>query len=538
MNVHPQPAALAPAPEAFPPEGRKLLRFVACGSVDHGKSTLIGRLLYETNQLFDDQLDALAADTRKFSAQSKALAQGALTQDETLDFSLLLDGLAAEREQHITIDVAYRFFTTERRKFIVIDSPGHEEYTANMATGASVADLALVLVAADDGLTQQLKRHLVILSLLGIRHVVLAVNKMDRVGWQEAAFATVDAAFREFASGLGIDAIVSIPLAAKSGDNVVARSAHMDWYRGPTLLEHLEEVEPDGGSQPGPLRMPIQLVNRPGADFRGYSGLITSGSATVGMPVKILPSGRTSRIARIVTFDGDLDRAEAGRSVTLTFADELDASRGDLVAGAAQTPQVTDRIFARVFWMDDAALEPGRSYLFKLATCTVTATVAPGLSVLDLDTRKLVATAAFAPNAIGTCTLTLSRPIAVDRYADNKDTGSFILIDLETCDTVGMGCVEQVAATPPSRSWLTRWLPWRKSAASEKLARWTETHARSLVKAVSWRTTGSIDTFIVAFVISGSPKLAGSVAIAEVFTKILIYYLHERVWALVPWGKR
>ncbi len=521
MNAHPQPATLAATPYVGRAENRKLLRFIACGSVDHGKSTLLGRLLYEANQLFDDQLDALAADTRKFG-----------TQGDTLDFSLLLDGLAAEREQHITIDVAYRFFTTARRKFIVIDSPGHEEYTANMATGASVAELALVLVAADEGLTRQLKRHLVILSLLGIRHVVVAVNKMDRVGWSQATFDAVDVAFRECATALGIDAIVSIPLAAKSGDNVVTRSPHMSWYRGPTLLEHLERVEPDAGSQPGPFRMPVQLVNRPDASFRGYSGLIASGAVDVGMPVQILPSGRTTHVARIVTFDGDLDRAEAGRSITLTFADEVDASRGDVVAGIDQAPQVSDRISARVFWMSDTALEPGRNYLFKLATSTATASVAPGLSMLDLDTRELVETQAIAPNEIGTCTLHLNRPVAADRYADCKDTGSFILIDPETYDTVGMGCVEQILVSQNQPA------PNRNAAKGKRLTRWTETHARSLAKAISWRTTGSIDTFVVTFVISGSTKIAGSVALAEVVTKILIYYLHERVWALVPWGKR
>ena len=527
MNVHPQPSSLVAEADAGSAENRKLLRFIACGSVDHGKSTLLGRLLYESNQLFDDQLDTLAADTRKFG-----------TEGEALDFSLLLDGLAAEREQHITIDVAYRFFTTAQRKFIVIDSPGHEEYTANMATGASVADLALVLVAADDGLTRQLRRHLVILSLLGLRHVVLAVNKMDRVGWSQSAFAAIDTAFRDFAAALGIDAIVSIPLAAKRGDNVATRSPHMEWYRGPTLLEHLEQVEPDAGVQPGPFRMPIQLVNRPDADFRGYSGLIAGGAVAVGMPVKILPSGRTSRIARIVTFDGDLGHAEAGRSVTLTLADELDASRGDVVVGVEQAPQVSDRVFARVFWMGAAPFKPGKHYLFKLATSTATASLEAGLNVLDLDTRKLVEAEALAPNEIGTCTLKLNRSIAVDRYADSKDTGSFILIDPETYDTIGMGCVEQIAATAQPRSWFARLLPSRKNGVGKKLTRWTETHARSLVKAVSWRTTGSIDTFVVAFVISGSPKLAGSVAAAEVFTKILIYYLHERLWAFVPWGKR
>jgi sulfate adenylyltransferase large subunit len=515
MNVHTQPEPLAAAP--YPrPQGKKLLRFIACGSVDHGKSTLIGRLLYESNQLLDDQLDALAADSRQFGGPGGEL-----------DYSLLLDGLAAEREQKITIDVAYRFFATARRKFIVIDAPGHEQYTANMATGASVADLALVLVAADEGLTRQLKRHLVVLSLLGIRSAVIAVNKMDRVGWSQQSFDAIAAAFRAFAVPLGIDAIVAIPVAAKSGDNVLNRSPHMPWYDGPALLEYLEDVEPVAAPKAGPLRMPIQLVNRPDENFRGYSGLIVSGAVHAGMMVRLLPSGRTTRVARIVTFDGDLARAEAGRSVTLTFTDEIDASRGDVVAGIDQAPPVSDRIAARVFWMSDTALKPGQRYLLKLATCTATATVEPDLNVLDLDSRGLVQAAALAPNEIGTCTLSLNRPIAVERYADCKDTGSFILIDPETFGTVAMGCVEQIPA--PST---------RDAGRSGKLTRWTETHARSLAKAISWRTTGSIDTFVVTFVISGSTKLAGSVALTEVVTKILIYYLHERVWALVPWGKR
>jgi sulfate adenylyltransferase large subunit len=521
MNAHAQSATLAAAPYPGSQQGKRLLRFIACGSVDHGKSTLIGRLLYESNQLLDDQLDALAADSRQFGGPSGEL-----------DYSLLFDGLAAEREQKITIDVAYRFFATARRKFIVIDAPGHEQYTANMATGASVADLALVLVAADEGLTQQLKRHLVVLSMLGLRSAVLAVNKMDRVGWSQQTFDAIAAAFRAFATPLGIDDIVAVPVAAKSGDNVLRRSPHMPWYGGPALLDYLEHVEPVAASKPGPLRMPIQLVNRPDADFRGYSGLIVSGAVHAGMMVRLLPSGRTTRVARIVTFDGDLTHAEAGRSVTLTFTDEVDASRGDVVAGIDQAPSVSDRVVARVFWMSDAALKPGQRYLLKLATCSATATVEPQLTVLDLDSRRPVETAAIAPNEIGTCTLNLNRPITVERYADCKDTGSFILIDPETFGTVAMGCVEKVP-TPQAQT-----ASPRNDARGKKLARWTETHARSLAKAISWRTTGSIDTFVVTFVVSGSTKIAGSVALAEVVTKILIYYLHERVWALVPWGKR
>jgi sulfate adenylyltransferase large subunit len=504
---------------------KSLLRFIACGSVDHGKSTLIGRLLYESKQVFEDQLDALASDSRKFGAEGGEL-----------DFSLLVDGLAAEREQKITIDVAYRFFATARRKFIVIDAPGHEQYTANMATGASVADLALVLVGADEGLTRQTRRHAVVLSMLGVRNVVLAVNKMDRAGWSEAAFRAMEAQFREFATALCIDAVVAIPLAAKSGDNIASRSPHMPWYDGPSLLDYLEEVEPARSVGRQPFRMPIQWVTRPNADFRGYSGLIAGGEVYAGMPVTILPSGRATRISRIATFDGDLARAGVGRSVTLTFADQVDASRGDVVVGRDAAPTMTDRISARLFWMNSEALKPGRHYLFKLATTTVNAQIEAGVRVFDLDTRRLVGADAVAQNEIGLGTLKLDRPIAVDRYADCKDTGSFILIDPESYDTVGMGCVEEAAAATAVATVETAAKP--SSAIGSRLSRWTETHARSLAKAVSWRATGSIDTFIVAFVITGNPKIAGSVAVTEIVTKILIYYLHERVWAFIPWGKR
>jgi sulfate adenylyltransferase large subunit len=526
MNVHAQPAETAFAALLQQQEHKSLLRFIACGSVDHGKSTLIGRLLYDSKHVLDDQLDALAADSRKFG-----------TQGDELDFSLLLDGLAAERERNITIDVAYRFFSTAHRKFIVIDAPGHEEYTANMATGASVADLALVLVAVEEGLTRQTKRHLAILSMLGIRHVVLAVNKMDRVGWSRDAFDAVESAFRDLATDLGFVDIACIPVAAKSGDNVTRRSGHLPWYRGPALLDYLETVEPARASNLDPFRMPIQWVNRLDPDFRGYSGLITSGEVRVGMPVKVFPAGGVTRIARIATFDGDLTRATAGRSVTLTFTDPLDASRGDMVGEAERVPAVTERVHARIFWMKDQPLERGQNYLFKLATSTATAGVEGGLSIIDLDARRAVEADAIGPNEVGNCTLSFDRPIALDRYEDCRDTGSFILIDPETFDTVAMGCVEQIAPLP-TRSRLASWLPNRAGAVGGKLTRWTETHARSLVKAVSWRATGSVDTFVVTFVISGSTKLAGSVALTEVLTKILIYYGHERIWAWVPWGKR
>src|SRR5579863_5340641 len=414
-------------------EPQSLLRFVACGSVDHGKSTLLGRLLYESKQLFTDQIEALAADSRKYG-----------TQGEELDYSLLLDGLAAEREQNITIDVAYRFFSTPRRKFIVIDTPGHEQYSANMATGASVADLALVLVSANEGLTRQTRRHIAIVGMLGIKDVVLVVNKMDRAGWREDTFHALEAEFREIAADSGIRNVVTIPAAAKTGDNIAAHSPHMPWYRGATLLHYLEHVVPARTGAAGPLRMPIQLVNRPDAQFRGYSGLITSGAVEVGMPVKPFPSGVSSHVARIVTYDGDLVRAEAGQSVMLTLADQIDASRGDMIADAGRSPAVTQRVGARIFWMSEQSLRSGRRYLAKLGTRTVAATASANLSVTDLDRRRSVTTQEIAQNEIGTCTLEFERPVAADRYTESRDTGSFILIDPESFDTVGMGCIERI----------------------------------------------------------------------------------------------
>lgn len=512
---------------------KSLLRFVACGSVDHGKSTLIGRLLYDTNQVLADQLDSLAADSRKNGTQGK-----------DLDFSLLLDGLAAEREQKITIDVAYRFFNTERRKFIVIDAPGHEQYTPNMATGTSNADVALILVDAVTGLTQQTRRHGLIVAMLGIRHIVVAVNKMDLVDWSEKAFRDVEREFRDFADGVGISDVVGIPLAATSGDNVITRSRNASWYRGPTLIEYLEEVDVSSQAKDRPFRMPIQWINRPNPQFRGYSGLVTSGEVYPGMPVRILPSGQITAIAAIVTCDGDLDRAVAGDSVTVTFIDEIDASRGDVVAAIESAQSSASRFSARIFWMDTTALAPGSRYLLKLATSSATAEIEPGLSVIDLDTRQALPAHAIGHNEIGACVLALDRRIAVDRYADARETGSFILIDPETFDTVGMGCVDEVPTADAARAsgraadWIWQRVSRRMRSVGHAAGRWQETHARSLAKAVSWRATGSLDTFVVAFVITGNSKVAGSVAITEILTKILIYYVHERLWALVPWGKR
>jgi sulfate adenylyltransferase large subunit len=520
MTARPEPAVFAPEDFLVHQESKSLLRFIVCGSVDHGKSTLIGRLLYEAGLLFVDQLDALDRDSRHHG-----------TQGEERDFALVLDGLVAEREQKITIDVAYRFFSTARRKFIVADAPGHEQYTRNMATGTSTADVALLLVSADTGLTRQTRRHALIVSTLGVRHFVVAINKMDLVGWSRSKFSELKAEFRAFAKDLDVDDIVFIPVGARSGDNIIARPRHMTWYRGPTLLEHLEKVEVAPRSGPSAFRMPVQCVIRPDPNFRGYCGLIAGGAVRPGMPVQILPSGQRTHVDRIVTADGDLAQAIAGQAVTLTFLDEIDASRGDVIAEVGRPAPVTKRFSARVVWIGQDALVPGRPYLLKLAASTVYATIEPPLLVVDLDTRRYAAADHVRTNDIGSVTVQLDRPVAADRYATNKDTGSFILIDPESNDTVGMGIVE---VTHPGENRCV--VP--KANPLTDLIRATETHGRSLAKAISWRATGSLDTFVVAVLITGSSKVAGSVALAEILTKTLIYYFHERVWAVITWGKR
>lgn len=529
MTARPNPSEFALERFLRQQEHKSLLRFIVCGSVDHGKSTLIGRLLYEAKLLFDDQLEALAAESRKYGT----------TNGKEFDFSLLLDGLAAEREQKITIDVAYRFFSTERRKFIVADAPGHEQYTRNMATGASTADLALILINAQTGITRQTRRHSLIVTTLGVRHLLVAVNKMDLVGWSEQAFRAIEAEFRSLAAELGVSEVVFIPISARSGDNVVGRSSNMDWYRGPSLLDYLEEVDVAAAPRQHGFRMPVQIVNRPTPDFRGFGGLIASGDVYVGMPVQIWPSGQTSCIDRIVTFDGDIDRAAAGQSVTITLADEIDASRGDVIAEIEKPPTVTERLAARIVWMGKDALAPGRHYLIKLATATGRATIEPELRVLDLDTRNTVAADRLFINDIGYCVLTLDRPFAVDRYDDNKETGGFILIDPECYDIVGIGLIERTMTEESRLGWLRKRLKFGAAASTTNgsSARPSESHARSMVKAISWRGTGSADTFLISFIITGSFKFAGSIAITELLTKIALYYFHERIWSMIPWGK-
>ena len=407
---------------------KTMLRFITCGSVDDGKSTLIGRLLYDSQLVFEDHLAALQADSKKVG-----------TQGGELDFALLVDGLAAEREQGITIDVAYRFFSTERRKFIVADTPGHEQYTRNMVTGASTAELALILVDARAGVVTQTRRHTFLVSLLGIRHLVLVVNKLDLVGYAEEVFDQVAADFKAFASELGIDDVVCIPLSALRGDNVTAPSEHTPWYRGPTLLSYLETVEIERAPRDGPFRMPVQWVNRPDHDFRGFSGLVVGGTVRPGDRVRVLPSGRESTVARLVTMGGDLGEAEVGQSITVTLADEVDVSRGDVLALATAAPPVADQFEATLIWMSEQEMLPGRSYLLKIGARTVGVTPAQPKYKVDVNTLEHRAAKTLALNEIGVCNINLDAPVPFDPYEENRDMGGFILIDRLTNGTVAAG---------------------------------------------------------------------------------------------------
>jgi bifunctional enzyme CysN/CysC len=412
-------------------ERKGLLRFITCGSVDDGKSTLIGRMLYESKLIFDDQLAALQGDSRKWG-----------TQGEELDLALLVDGLAAEREQGITIDVAYRFFSTEHRKFIVADTPGHEQYTRNMATGASTADLAVILIDARKGVLTQTRRHSTIVALLGIRHVVLAVNKMDLVDYSRARFDEIVAEYRDFAQQIGLTDIAAIPLSALKGDNVIAPSDRTPWYEGPALMPWLEAVEVDETRmQQAPLRLPVQWVNRPNLDFRGFAGTIAGGTVRPGDRVRVLPSGRESTVTRIVTHDGDLPLAVAGQSVTLTLADEIDVSRGDVICAAAAPAEVADQFETTVVWMHDDPLLVGRQYWLKIGGTTVPVQVTDLKYRININTLEHLAAKTLALNEIGVANIGLDRPIAFDPYTANRDTGGFVLIDRMSNATVGAGMI-------------------------------------------------------------------------------------------------
>ena len=407
---------------------KTLLRFLTCGSVDDGKSTLIGRLLYESKLLYDDQLAALAADSKRLGAA-----------DGELDFALLLDGLAAEREQGITIDVAYRFFSTDKRKFIVADTPGHEQYTRNMITGASTADVAVILIDARKGVLTQTRRHSYLITLIGIHRVVLAINKLDLVEYSQAVFDRIEEEYRAFAGSIGLTEIVCIPLSAKKGDNVTSPSTNTPWYRGPTLMDYLETVEIDRDTANGPLRMPVQWVNRPNLDFRGFSGRLVGGAVRVGERVRVLPSAKESVVARLVTQDGDLDRAIAGQSITITLRDEIDVSRGDLLCSAESPASVADQFEATVVWMSEEEMLPGRPYLLKIGAKTVGATIAPPKYKVNVNSLEHLAARTLHLNEIGVCNLNLDQAIAFDAYRDNRDTGAFILIDRFSNETIGAG---------------------------------------------------------------------------------------------------
>ena len=409
---------------------KDLLRFLTCGSVDDGKSTLIGRLLYDCALIFDDHLAALEQESRRFG-----------TAGDDIDFSLLLDGLEDERQQRITIDVAHRFFTTPERAFIVADTPGHEQYTRNMATGASTSELAVILVDARKGVLPQTKRHAFICSLLGIRQIVLAVNKMDLVGFEERSFDRIAARFSAFAGGLSGASIRAIPLAARFGDNVTARSARTPWYTGPTLLEHLHSVNVSSGGSDGPFRFPVQWINRPNGEFRGYCGTIASGTIAPGEEVLIAGSGRCAQVREILTFDGALDRAFAGDAITLTLKSETDIARGDLLADPGAPPEFVDQFAAHVIWLSEHPLVPGRSYLLKIGTRTVPATVTALKHRIDIDTLAHLADRTLELNEIGFCNLSTAAAVAFDPFEVNRNTGAFILIDRFTNQTAGAGII-------------------------------------------------------------------------------------------------
>ncbi len=409
---------------------KSLLRFITCGSVDDGKSTLIGRLLYESKMIFDDQLASLKNESKKFG-----------TQGEEIDFALLVDGLAAEREQGITIDVAYRFFSTDRRKFIVADTPGHEQYTRNMATGASTADLAIVMIDARKGVLTQTRRHSFIVSLLGIRNVVLCINKMDLVGYDQDVFDEIEADYREFAADFGFEHIQAIPVSALAGDNVVVGSENTPWYDGPPLMEYLDTVEIASDAQEQPFRMPVQWVNRPNLDFRGFAGQVVSGTIKPGDGVRALPSGKTSKVARVVTMGADLNEAVEGQSVTLTLEDEIDISRGDVICADKSPAEVSDQFQTTMIWMSDSPMLPGRSYVMKIGARECQMQVTEQRHRIDVNTRAHEAAKTLGLNEIGVVNVALDREVAFDPYKANRRMGGFIVIDRMTNETVGLGLI-------------------------------------------------------------------------------------------------
>ena len=485
-----------------------LLRFLTCGSVDDGKSTLIGRMLADAGLVPSDQIEALEKDSKRYGTTG------------SVDYALLVDGLAAEREQGITIDVAYRYFSTARRAFIVADTPGHQQYTRNMATGAAGSDLAVILVDARKGILPQTRRHSFIAGMLRVRHLVLAINKMDLVGFDRGAFETLVAEYRRVVAPLGFASITAIPLCARDGDNLVVRSMRMPWYDGPTLLGLLETIEVDQAEETkGPLRLPVQWVNRRTSNFRGYAGTIARGSVSPGDHVRVLPSGARGTVARVVTADGDLASGFAGQAITLTLLEEIDISRGDVIVGEADTLKPQRELSARILWMDEAPLDIVGEYEIRIGSATANARIAAVRHAIDIHSYAPTPSDGLEANGIGLVELKLDRPIVATSYGEDRDLGGFILVDKRSNATAAMGMVIAAETSVPPGEPVREW------------------HWRSLAKAASWRAIGSVDTFVLSWIFTGQIKTAGTIAFTEVFTKVGLYYLHERFWAVLPWGK-
>ncbi|MGJ0506396.1 MAG: sulfate adenylyltransferase subunit CysN [Methylocystis sp.] len=519
----------AAAPAVAVRADKPLLRFITCGSVDDGKSTLIGRLLYDADLAPDDLIAALEADSKKHG-----------TQGDDLDFALLVDGLAAEREQGITIDVAYRYFATDKRKFIVADTPGHEQYTRNMAVGASTADLAILLVDARKGILPQTRRHSVITSMFGVRHVVVAVNKMDLVDYSEETFRKIEADFREFAKHLRFASVYVLPLVAKDGDNLVHGATTMPWHDGPPLLTYLEGVAVEDVMRIAPFRMPVQWVNRPNLDFRGFSGFISGGNIRPGDIVRILPDGRDTRISRVVTYDGDLDSGVSGQSVTVTFNEEVDCSRGDLLSSPVSPAKIGDRLDAKLLWLVREPLAVGKNYLLKIGTKTTPANVTGVDARIEIESglaAPIRAGETLAFNEIGEAKLSLETIVACDPYVENRETGGFILIDRITNETVAVGMVKTVAAsTRRVEAPLTDLSYASMEGVEIEPASYRPAPKRSLAKAFSWLLPASVSTFLVVHAFVRDAGMAAEITGVEMGVIFALYYLHERFWTRYSYG--
>jgi bifunctional enzyme CysN/CysC/sulfate adenylyltransferase subunit 1 len=499
-----------------------LLRFITCGSVDDGKSTLIGRLLYDADLAADDMLATLESDSRKHG-----------TQGEELDFALLVDGLAAEREQGITIDVAYRYFATDKRKFIVADTPGHEQYTRNMAVGASTADVAILLVDARKGILPQTRRHSVITSMFGVRHVVVAVNKMDLVDYSEEVFRKIEQDFRDFAKHLRFTSIYVAPMVAKDGDNLVHGSTKMPWHKGPPLLAYLEGVAVEDTTRIAPFRYPVQWVNRPNLDFRGFSGFISGGNIRPGDIVRILPAGRDTRVARVVTYDGDLESGVSGQSVTLTLAEEIDVSRGDMLCSPVSPAKVGDRLEAQILWLVREPLVVGKTYLLKIGAKITAATIS------TVDARIEIETGLAAPvepgatlqfNEIGEASLSLETMIACDPFIDNRETGGFILIDRITNETAAVGMVKTVASSLGRSAPTLTDLSYASMEGVAAPAAANAPASTSLGKTLAFAAAGGVATFGVVTAFGQDASLAAQIALAETGALAALHYAFEKFW--------